>query len=281
MPALAEAPEVEVAYLGPEGSFAHLVAQQRFPGSVLTPCRTVPEVFDYVEEHAGFKGIVPIENSSGGMIVPTIDGIIEHACELFIEEELSINVQLALLARSAGEVRRIYSHFAPLHHCGDYLKEHYPNALAVPCDSTSAAAQAAAAEEGAAAIATYASAEKYGLQVIAFPLRKEVPNITQFFVVGHVKREVATSEKTSLVVALESHAGSLYEFLKPFAEARVNLTRIESRPIAGQPNTYRFLVELQGTEDDAAVQLAFQGAEKVAAQFYNVGSYPVIPRFQS
>jgi prephenate dehydratase len=273
--------EFEVAYLGPEGSFSHLVAQKRYPHHPLKPLRTVPEVFEYLEQHERDKGIVPIENSSGGMIVQTVDGLIEHACTLFIQEELSLNVRLALLARNGTEIHTIYSHFAPLQHCEPYLKKHYPHARTVPQPSTSGSAQAAAREPGIAAIGQLAMAEMYGLDVIAYPILEEVPNITQFFVMGHGRQDAANGEKTSLVVALPNHAGSLFSFLKPFAEAGVNLTRIESRPTVGHPNTYRFLVELHGTEKDESVRRAFEGAQQVATQFYNVGSYPVLPRYQS
>ncbi len=280
MPALAPV-DFEVAYLGPEGSFSHLVAQKRYPDRPLKPFRTVPEVFSYLEQHEHDKGIVPIENSSGGMIVQTVDGLIEHACTLFIQEELSLNVRLALLAKPGAEIRAVYSHFAPLQHCEPWLKEHYPEAKTIPQPSTSGSAEAAAREPGVAAIGQLAMAEMYGLEVVAYPIRDEVPNITQFFVVGHTREETAQAEKTSLVVALANHAGSLFSFLKPFAETGVNLTRIESRPTVGQPNTYRFLVELHGTEKDDAVRAAFRGAQAVSTQFYNVGSYPVLPRYQS
>ncbi len=273
--------DFEVAFLGPEGSFSHLVAKKRFPDLPLKPFRTVPEVFASLDQHEREIGIVPIENSSGGMIVETVDGLIEHACTLFIQEELSLNVRLALLAKPGTEIRTIYSHFAPLQHCEPYLKEHFPNAKRVPQPSTSGSAQAAAREPGVAAIGQLAMAEIYGLEVVAYPIREEVPNITQFFVVGHTRQEAASAEKTSLVVALKNQAGSLYSFLKPFAEAGVNLTRIESRPTVGQPNTYRFLVELHGTEKEEAVRAAFRGAQEVSTQFHNVGSYPVLPRYES
>ena len=281
MPALMPSPNFDIAYLGPEGSFAHLVAQKRYPNSSLIPFRTVPEVFEYLEEHEEGKGIVPIENSSGGLIVQTVDGIIEHACSLLIEEELSIDVKLALMAKGGGEIKKIYSHFAPLHHCESFLKRKYPNAKTIPCDSTSAAAQAAARDIDSAAIGPIVNAEMCGLEVLVYPIEEDIPNVTQFFVVGHKRHESLNNTKTSLVVALPNKSGSLFDFLRPFAEAGVNLTRIESRPIVGQPNTYRFLVEVAGTERDEAVRNSFDGAKAVSTQFYDVGSYPVTARYQS
>lgn len=272
---------LSVAYLGPEGSFSQLVARQRFPGSTLVPFRTVPEVFDYLEENQGGKAIVPIENSSGGLIIQTVDGIIEHASTLFIEEELSLNVKLALMGHAGQPIETIYSHFAPLSHCEPYLRERYPEAKAIPCTSTSASAEAAKVDPRAATIGLVDQAKMYGLEVLEYPLCADVANVTQFFLMGHERRPVGEGEKTSLVVALPNHPGSLYSFLKPFAEAGVNLTRIESRPMMGQPNTYRFLVELHGTEKEPQVQQAFAGARSVSTHFANVGSYPVVPRYES
>ena len=273
-------PDSEIAYLGPAGSFSHMVAQKRYPNSPLIPFRTVPEVFEYLEKHKEGKGIVPIENSSGGLILDTVDGIIEHAYDLLIEEELSIDVKLALMTKGKGQIRKIYSHFAPFHHCESFLKKNYPNVERVICASTSAAAQMAASEPGSAAIGPIVNAEVCGLEVLSYPIAEDVPNVTQFFVVGHSRKEASKGTKTSLVIALDNKPGSLCSFLRPFAESLVNLTRIESRPIVGHPNTYMFLVEVVGTESTLAVRKAFEGAKLVAAKFCDVGSYPVTDRYQ-
>ena len=274
-------PDLEIAYLGPEGSFAHWVAQQRYGSSVpKRPFSSVPEVFAYVLDHQNAKGVVPIENSSGGMILSTVDGLIEHACELFIEEDLSIDVKLALLARKGSRIHTVYSHFAPLQHCEPYLRARYPHARAVACSSTSASAEMALNDPDGAAIGNLAAAEIYGLEVLDYPVRQDVPNVTQFFVLGHKPHPSVTGGKTSLVVALANQPGSLCDFLQPLKNGGVNLTRIQSRPIVGVPNTYRFLIEINGTEADANVREALQAASKVAT-IHNVGSYPVLPRYQS
>ena len=269
--------DLEVAYLGPEGSFSHLVARQRYPQSRLVPLRSVPEVFAFLARHDASKGVVPIENSSGGLIVPTVDGLIDHALTVFIEEELSIDVTLALLGTRGQPVRTVFSHFAPLTHCEPFLREKYPHALTVASASTSAAAEEAVKDRSAAAIGPISNAELYGLDVLEYPVRKEVPNVTQFFVVGRTRQDAG--EKTVLVVGLPNHPGSLCGFLQPFAQNEVNLSRIQSRPIVGEPNTYRFLVEIKGTPRDAAVQQALAGAEKIATHIWNIGSFPVRPRY--
>jgi prephenate dehydratase len=197
MNALLTDPASEVAYLGPEGSFSHLVAKQRFPNpnaqKFLKPFRSVPEIFDYVDENENALGIVPIENSSGGMILQTVDGLIEHAirdaCSLFIQEELSINVRLSLLGKAGREIRNIYSHFIPFHHCEKYLVQNYPGVRQVQCTSTSAAAEEALRDPFGAAIAPAVSADRFGLDILEGHLLKEIKNVTQFFVVGKGKHE--------------------------------------------------------------------------------------------
>jgi prephenate dehydratase len=289
MSALLKRPNPGIAYLGPEGSFAHMVAQKRFPDLAsrngLKPFRSVPEVFGYVEEHEMALGIVPIENSSGGMILPTVDGIIEHAiheaCSLFIQEELSINVKLSLLGKKGRKIETIYSHFAPLSHCEAHIAKHYPDAKTVACTSTSVSAEKALEDPNGAAIAPAASAELFGMDILEAHLREDVQNVTQFLLIGRNKHESLTGGKTSLVVALPNHAGSLVDFLTPWKNAGINLTRIESRPIIGQPNTYRFLVEIIGTSKDPSVYTAMAQAKALSQQFYDVGSYPVVPRYES
>lgn len=278
-----EKTDLGVAYLGPEGSFSHLVAKQRYPknSALLIPLGSVSEIFEYLESHKNGKGIVPVENSSGGLIIPTVDGIIEHARTLSIEEELSLDVKLALMSRKERKIQTVYSHFAPLQHCEPFLKKRYPNAKRVPCTSTANAAKLAAEDRHGAAIGPLDTAKIYGLEVLDYPIRKEIKNVTQFFLVSHHKKAAGEGGKTSLVVALPNYPGSLVDFLRPFADAKVNLKRIESRPIVGEPNTYNFLVELDGTEKDSSVAIAMKLAEKVSVKFHNVGSYPVIPQFQS
>ena len=283
MTALKKDPNFEVAYLGPEGTYAHLVAKQRYPqpSAKLIPFGSVPEVFEYLERNKKGKGIVPIENSSGGLILPTIDGIIDHACTLYIEEELSIDVKLALMSKKGRKIETIYSHFAPLHHCEKFLRKHYPSAKTSPCTSTANAAKAAAEDNHGAAIGSLDQADIHGFEVLEYPILQDVPNVTQFFLMSHNKVATPKAKKTSLVVALPDYPGSLVDFLKPFADAKVSLKRIESRPIVGQPNTYNFLVELDGTEKDAMVAKAMKSAEKVSVKFHNVGSYPVVAQFKS
>jgi len=219
------------------------------------------------------------------MILQTVDGLIERAvrysCSLFIQEELSINVRLSLLGKTNRRIESIYSHFAPFIHCGEYLSEKFPNAKQVTCTSTAVAAEEALNDPNGAAIAPAKSADRFGLDILEAHILKDVKNVTKFFIVGKNKLDSQASDKTSLVIALDNKPGSLVDFLLPWAKAGVNLTRIESRPIIGQPDTHRFLVELKGTPNDLAVQSAMAEAKGLARQFFDVGSYPVVPIYES
>ncbi len=281
----AKAAPTAVAFLGPEGSFSHLVTQLHFPAGdvTLAPCKDIPGVFQQVRETPGCIGIVPIENSSGGIITPTVDCILEDSAAYQIIEEMTLNVRLALLGHQGSEVKRIYSHFAPFHHCSEWLAKHYPDAEQIVAPSTSSSIETAAAQPDAAAIGPRDNAARHGLEVLHFPIEAEVPNVTQFFAVTRVGNDVPPSEdaKTSLVVMLPDSSGSLCDFLTPFARAEVNLKRIESRPIRGRPNTYRFFVEVDGHTSSPEVRQALNNAEAVSESIHNMGSYPAGTRYES
>jgi len=274
-----------VAFLGPEGSFSHLVTQLHFPeGDVeFAPCKDIPGVFQHVRENSGSVGIVPIENSSGGIITPTVDCILEDSSAYQIIEEMTLNVRLALLGRKGAEVKRIYSHFAPFHHCGEWLASHYPDAELIVAPSTSSSIETAVAQSDTAAIGPRDNAARKGLDVLHFPIEAEVPNVTQFFAITRAGINVPPGDdsKTSLVVMLPDSSGSLCDFLTPFARAAVNLKRIESRPIRGRPNTYRFFVEVDGHTSSPEVRQALSNAEAVSESIHNMGSYPAGTRYES
>src|SRR4051812_20675680 len=136
-----------IACLGPEGSFSHLVATQRFPDAPLEMLGSVEEVFDWLEDKPDAHGIVPIENSSGGIILATVDRIMHPHCILKIQEELTLDVKLALVGHRDQPVEIIYSHFMPFYHCDEWLKQHYPNVKRVTTASTSQAAGRAVGEK--------------------------------------------------------------------------------------------------------------------------------------
>jgi len=271
-----------IACLGPEGSFSHLITTKRFPHLTPVLLSSVEEVFAWLGENPDAHGVVPVENSSGGIILATIDRLMDPRNALFVLEELTLDVKLAFLGHPGSSVEVIYSHYMPFFHCDDWLKANYPHAKRVPVASTSQAAARAAAEPNAAAIGSRENAQRQALSVLQYPIEESIINVTQFFLVGHAANAVsADNNRTALVVELPDKPGILCTFLTPFSEALVSLKRIESRPVRGQPNTYRFYIEIEGSEADPAAASALEKAGHIASQIRNVGSYPTGSRFES
>ncbi len=278
-----------VAYLGPEGTFSHLVALRRFPKSPGCPCTTITEVVHAVRTGTANYGIVPIENSSGGTITETVDLLIEEAGHIFIREELALDVRLALLGYNGAQfknLKAIYSHVMPLRHHRVWIGENFPVARLIETSSTAEAAKKAALSASSAALASPEAAALYGLSILRFPVRPEAVNVTHFFVLerevpAKLKISAKLRFKTAIVAALPQTAGSLHRFLGPFARAGANLCRIVSRPVPGHPESYIFYLEVEGAHKETKVQKALAGARRLAVRLEILGSYPLRARYRS
>jgi chorismate mutase/prephenate dehydratase len=272
-----------VNYLGPQGTFSHILARKRFGKHVvLTPCPTIEAIFDRVLASTDALGIVPIENSSGGTVYDSVDLLIRYAGRVFIHEELAMDVRIALLGRARTTISTVYSHFVQIKHHADWLKERHPQARLRAVASTALAARKASASKTAAALASPGAAEVYGLEVLEMPSVGRSANVTHFFTIG---REVPAfreeAQKTALVAALPNVCGSLHRFLGPFARQKVNLSRIVSRPVPGHPQTYIFFLEIDGSPETPAVGRTLRLAGALAESMTSLGTYPARRRFKS
>jgi chorismate mutase/prephenate dehydratase len=272
-----------VFYLGPEGTFSHILARKRFgKRAELAASATIEGIFEGVTANPGSLGLVPVENSSGGTVYDSVDMLIRHADRLFIHEELALDVRIALLGRDAKKIRTIYSHFVQLKHHADWLRERYPEAKLEAVVSTAVAAQNAAADAQSAALASPGAAEFYGLEVLERPRVSQEVNVTHFYVISSQPPPAAAGpSRTALVAALPNVCGSLHQFLGPFARQKVSLTRIVSRPVPGQPQTYVFFVEIEGGPDLVPVARALKRAGTLAESLRSLGTFPVGARFKS
>jgi chorismate mutase / prephenate dehydratase len=280
---LQKGPVRMVNYLGPEGTFSHILARKRFgKHAELTPCPTIEAVFDGVLASADALGIVPIENSSGGTVYDSVDLLIRHAGRIFIREELAMDVRIALLGRPGKLISTVYSHFVQIKHHAEWLKERYPQARLRAVTSTALAARKAAASKTAAALASPGAAEVYGLEVLELPVLGRSPNVTHFFTIGsEPPKSRGKGQRTALIAALPNVCGSLYRFLGPFARQQVNLSRIVSRPVPVHPQTYIFFLEIDGAPGAATVARALRLAGALASSMRSLGTYPVGRRFKS
>lgn len=271
-----------VAYLGPEGTFSWILARARFgEKKELVPCPAIDAVFEAVAAGKCPTGLVPVENSSGGTVHDTIDLLIRHKGRIFITEEPSLDIRIALIGHLGTTPRTIHSHFTQITHHREWLKSRYPNAKLVPAPSTTQAAAKAADSRGAAALASPGAATIYGLDVLEIPEPTAAVNVTNFFTISLATTRSKKANRTALVAELKNQCGSLHKFLGPFARQGVSLTRIISRPVPGQPQTYVFYIELEGSHSEERVARALDAAGNQARNITLLGSFPVGRRFRS
>jgi prephenate dehydratase len=273
-----------VAYLGPIGTFSHLVARRRFgDDGRLVACPSIGAIFDFLLADASALAVVPLENSSGGTIYDTVDLLIENAGSLFAVEEIALDVRIALIGRANQPVKRVFSHFVQLQHHRDWLREHCPDAKPEAVVSTAVAAERAAATKGGAALSAPGAAELYGLDVLAEPDLGGKVNVTHFLVLARRERRPRNpaAARTALAVSFSNECGSLYRFLEPFAKARVNINRIISRPYPGDAERAVFFMEIDGAPGVAAYDAVIERARRRSLTFLHFGSYPWKKRIRS
>lgn len=268
-------PETPVAFLGPLGTYSHLVAEKRFGRNIhLVPLPTIGDVCAFVSERPSRRGIVPIENSSGGAIYETVDILLHGDPPVCIIEELGLNVRIALLGRKGERITHLYSHFAPMEHCAAWVHTQLPDAERHVVASTAVAAEHAAERRGAACLGNRRLATLYGLDILKYPILADIANLTIFLVIGGKTKLQPNARKTTLAVKLPNQPGSLCTFLEAFRQANVNLSRLISRPLRGCPREYAFLVDIDGGAADAQVRRALKTASPVCVELVVVGSYP-------
>jgi chorismate mutase/prephenate dehydratase len=267
---------LRVAYLGPEGTFTHAAARDQFGGgTILTPVESIPQVFAEVEHgHADF-GVVPVENSTEGAVTSTLDLLVESPLQ--ITAEVLLDVRQCLLSRAAdlASVRRVLSHPQGLAQCRRWLAEHLPAAIIEETPSTSRAAEIAAGDPSAAAIASRMAAERYELQILAADIQDVTANVTRFFVLGTTDASMRSGDdKTSVLCTVKDEVGVLAKLLQPLARARVSLHKIESRPLRGRPWEYVFFLDLRGHRTEPRVRRALASMTPLTTMMKILGSYP-------
>jgi len=269
-----------VAYLGPAATFTHLAARRQFGAAAeYRPAATVADVFHDVESGRADLGVVPVENSTEGMVAHTLDLLVESS--LRICAEVSLTVRHCLLARAGttlAGIRRVVAHPQALAQCRRWLARYLPGVRTEEEASNAAAAQRAGAEPGTAAIAAEAAAETYGLAVVADAIQDEPVNLTRFLVLGHHDAEQPSGDdKTSLVMSVRDEVGILARMLRPFAAHGIDLIKIESRPLRERPWEYFFFLDLKGHRRERRVQRALAAVERNALRLKVLGSYPAAP----
>jgi chorismate mutase/prephenate dehydratase len=266
---------LDVAFLGPQGTFTQAAAVKHFGRSIrTTPMRAIDEVFREVESGNADYGVVPVENSS--------EGVVNHTLDMFLRSPLSICGEVALrihhhlLAKQAdlSRVNTVYSHQQSLAQCREWLDLNLPRANRVAVSSNGEAARLAGGESAAAAIAGEYAAEIYELPVLERNIEDDPNNVTRFLVIGRQAVPRSGHDRTSLLVSSRNRIGSLHKLIEPISRHGLMMTRIESRPSRQETWGYLFFIDVDGHLDDPAVNAALADLEAGTTLFRVLGSYP-------
>jgi chorismate mutase/prephenate dehydratase len=266
---------VTAAFLGPEGTFTQAATRKHFGHSVQTvPLATIGDIFSEVEAGACDYGVVPVENSTEGVISHTLDLFMTSPLRIVGEVSLRIHHHLMGHTAELPAIQTVYSHQQSLAQCRGWLDRHLPQAERVAVASNAEAVRLAAGQPGTAAIAGEAAAEIYGVEVIAKRIEDEKGNTTRFLVIGDQDPPPSGRDKTSLLLACRNESGGLHALLSPLAAHRISMTRIESRPSRRGIWDYVFFVDICGHGQDTKVAQALEQLKREALLFKVLGSYP-------
>jgi chorismate mutase/prephenate dehydratase len=264
-----------VAFLGPARTYSDEAARMRFGASAeFSAQASIAAVFAALDTGRADFGVVPVENSSEGSVTLTLDLLIDTP--LVIIGEVLLPIRHALMSREgdAAAISVIYSHQQSLGQCRNYLATNFPHCRLEAAASNTAAAERAAGEPGAAAIASAAAAAPYGLHVIARNIQDSAQNTTRFLVIGRTPAGRTGADKTTALFAVRDEVGALNQALNVFARNRINISKIESRPLRSRPWEYLFFVDLHGHREDAGLKRALAALERKALFLKVLGSYP-------
>lgn len=268
--------KIVVAFQGDRGAYSEQAIRKYFGEETITlPCHSFSDIFDSIHEGLATQGMLPVENSLAGTVIPAYDQLVDH--DLRIQAEVVLKIEHCLMAPSGSELRdidRALSHPQALAQCEHTLLRlgiepvtHY--------DTAGAARQLATTPEpGAAAIASALAAETYGLEILAKDFADLSQNYTRFFVLGSADSPRDGPSKTSIIFTTRHEPGSLYRVLGGLAEHGINLTKIESRPRRNRPWHYLFYVDFEGHEDEPTIREALLAILKQSSFLKVLGSYP-------
>lgn len=267
---------LQVAFLGPQGTFTQAAALKHFGHSVVTePCTNISEVFSAVERKLCHYGVVPVENSTEGMVTHTLDNLINSP--LKICGELEMPIALHLLAQDEAEltgIQSICAHQQALAQSRNWLQQHFPNLEIKAVSSNGEAARLASEDSTIAAIAGDLAAERYSLNRLASNIQDYADNTTRFLIVSSEDVPASGDDKTSLVVSTRNVPGALHKLLAPLEDEGISLTRIETRPSRTENWAYVFFIEFHGHRDDGPVKRVIETIGEQSFFVKVLGSYP-------
>jgi len=269
-----EAP-LRVSYLGPKGTYTQAATQSHFGNSILSvPQPSVEDVFSSVEKRESHYGVVPVENSTQGIVSSTLDMFMNSSLRISGEIEIAIHHNLLSKEKKITNINKVYAHPQSFSQCKMWLEKNCPNSEKINASSNAEAALIAAKEKNAAAIASEIAADIYDLQILNKNLEDNFNNSTRFLVIGDRDTEPSGSDKTTIIVSTKNDAGALHNLLEPLSKHKVSMTRIESRPSKNNNWEYLFYLDLDGHIKDESLKKASKEIKKEASLYRFLGSYP-------
>ncbi|MBN2864463.1 MAG: prephenate dehydratase [Thiotrichales bacterium] len=269
---------ISVAYLGPEGSYSHASVIKQF-GSSAHPVAvsTIEEVFSTVEKGDANYGIVPVENSSEGVVKSTEYELIQSNLTVSGEVDMAIHHCLLSKDKDLELIRKVVAHGQALGQCEHWLKNNMPWAELEAVDSNALAAKMAQEDASLAAIASEQAAILYGLSVLETHIEDQRDNTTKFWIIGKEATQPSGEDKTAMIVSIPNKAGALIELLSCFSKRDISMTRIISRPATDKKWDYLFFIDILGHRSEPNVAEALKEVKERAAFYKLLGSFPVSP----
>lgn len=266
---------LQVAFLGPEGTFTQQATIKHFGKAAKTVAAiSINDIFWAVENGRCQFGVVPIENSTGGVITHTLDRLINSPLKICGEVEIQVHQNLMGKVANIAEITEVFSHQQSLDQCQNWLRKYLPNVAQNEVSSNAEAARLAAEKTGRAAIASEVAATLYKLNLLEKNIEDRQDNTTRFLIVGQQMAMVTGQDKTSLLLSTSNQAGALHMILQPFAKYSISMTRIESRPSRQGLWDYVFFIDIEGHCEDTDVAKALAILKGSVNMLKILGSYP-------
>jgi len=267
---------LSVAYLGPEGTFTQAAAIKHFGhAAVCVPQSSIDSVFSQVEGGECNYGVVPVENSTEGMVSHTLDSFIDSPLKISGEVEMPIVHHLLVSPKTPEDgITKICAHQQALAQCRNWLDTHYPKVEREAVSSNGEAARLASENPGIAAVAGDMAAEMYDLEKLSEHIEDYADNTTRFLIVGREEVPPSGTDKTSIIVSSRNKPGALFALLEPFRAAGVSLTRIDTRPSRTEKWAYVFFIEFEGHVQDPQIAAILRELEEQSILLKPLGSYP-------
>lgn len=266
---------MDVAFLGPEGTFTQQAAFKHFGHGVKTiPVATINDIFNAVESEKCQFGVVPVENSTEGVINHTLDRFLISTLKICGEVEIRVHQNLMGQVENLAEVVEVFSHQQSLAQCRQWLDNHLPQAKITAVSSNAEAARLASINPKSVAIAGKVAAEIYNLTIIEKNIEDEVNNTTRFIIIGGQASSATGNDKTSLIVSTGNQPGALYKTLEPFARFGIDMVNIESRPSRQGLWDYIFFIDIEGHSEDKLIAQALALVKENVHMIKLLGSYP-------